>query len=263
MQAWARREVPAAFFDRIRDASQRVLITDFDGTLAPFEIERDKVLPFDGVQEWLARIVEEDRTRLVVVSGRPVAEVEALLGLAAPLEIWGDHGWERRLPSGRIDRIPIPPLAEEALAEIRRSSFACFCDVVETKRAGLAFHWRGLSVGTATIAREWAMGFGAASPRGVLRLVEFDGGVEVRVPGRTKGDAVHTVLDDVGDESVAAAYLGDDVTDEDAFRAIHGRGLGFLVRPEARITLADCWLRPPGDVLQFLDRWHRSCQEGG
>ena len=50
-----------------------------------------------------------------------------------------------------------------------------------------------------------------------------------------------------------------DLTDEDAFRAIALRGLAVLVRPELRETAAACWLRPPEELLEFLDRWKDAC----
>jgi trehalose-6-phosphatase len=56
----------------------------------------------------------------------------------------------------------------------------------------------------------------------------------------------------------ACAYLGDDFSDEDAFRAIPDEGAVVLVRPNFRATVASLWLRPPEELLQFLERWHRS-----
>jgi trehalose-6-phosphatase len=51
------------------------------------------------------------------------------------------------------------------------------------------------------------------------------------------------------------AYLGDDLTDEDAFRALKPRGLAVLVRAVLRDTSADVWIRPPRGLLHFLERW--------
>ena len=56
----------------------------------------------------------------------------------------------------------------------------------------------------------------------------------------------------------AAAYLGDDHPDEDAFAAIRGRGCGVLVRPQWRRTHATLWLRPPAGLIRFLERWRDS-----
>jgi trehalose-6-phosphatase len=53
----------------------------------------------------------------------------------------------------------------------------------------------------------------------------------------------------------AIAYLGDDLTDEDAFAAVKPRGLAVLVRPELRETEADVWLQPPRELVAFLKRW--------
>jgi trehalose-6-phosphatase len=56
--------------------------------------------------------------------------------------------------------------------------------------------------------------------------------------------------------------LGDDVTDEHAFRAMNGRGVSILVRPRWRATTAQLWLRPPDEVLELLERWLEMCESG-
>jgi trehalose-phosphatase len=78
------------------------------------------------------------------------------------------------------------------------------------------------------------------------------------VPGRDKGFVVDTVLREMDTDTVAA-YLGDDLTDEDAFKAINGRGLPVLVRGEFRPTAARCWLKPADELLAFLRRWQEAC----
>jgi trehalose-phosphatase len=99
-----------------------------------------------------------------------------------------------------------------------------------------------------------------------LVLHPFDGGLELRAKGWDKGDAVRAVLA-TEPAGAAAAYLGDDLTDEDAFAALDTlaaegrvRGIGVLVRGERRPTRASAWLRPPEQLLGFLDRWNRSAR---
>jgi trehalose-6-phosphatase len=103
------------------------------------------------------------------------------------------------------------------------------------------------------VAGEWA----ALCRTAPLTLLGFDGGLEVRVSGRTKADAVLAVLRECPLDT-PAAFLGDDVTDEDAFVALHGRALAILVRPEQRPTAAEVWLRPPEELAAFLQRWQRA-----
>jgi trehalose-phosphatase len=130
---------------------------------------------------------------------------------------------------------------------------------LESKPGGIAIHWRGLSPEEASSVehktREVCTKFLKGSG---LSLLQFDGGLELRAPAKNKGDAVSAILAEEG-RSAAVAYLGDDETDENAFRAIKGRGLAVLVRPEPRPTMADAWLRPPDDLGQFLRDWLLAC----
>jgi len=87
-----------------------------------------------------------------------------------------------------------------------------------------------------------------------LKLLEFDGGLELRVPGQDKSDAIEIILREIG-PGVPVAYLGDDITDESAFRALEHRGLTVLVRREHRKSAERIWLRPPEELLEFLTLW--------
>jgi len=126
---------------------------------------------------------------------------------------------------------------------------------LEEKPFSLAFHVRGLPAAEGGKALErvralWAGVAGGAE----LDLLPFDCGIEVRASGWTKGDAVLSLMGE-SPAGGAAAYLGDDETDEDAFRALGDRGLAVLVREAWRPTAARAWLRPPGELLAFLERW--------
>jgi trehalose 6-phosphate phosphatase len=130
---------------------------------------------------------------------------------------------------------------------------------VERKVASLAAHWRGLPVAEAEKVEQVVRDvYRASGERAGLQLLVFDGGVEVRSDSINKGHAaLHMVT---RFPTATAAYLGDDTTDEDAFAVLRGRGLTLLVRPEPRPSQATYWLRPPEDLLTFLDAWTRAAE---
>jgi len=90
--------------------------------------------------------------------------------------------------------------------------------------------------------------------RSALKLLQFEAGLELRVSHPDKGDAIRSILGSL-DDSVPIAFLGDDITDEDAFRVLRGRGLTVLVRTDYRETTAEAWLRPPTELIDFLEAW--------
>ncbi|MDJ0796173.1 MAG: trehalose-phosphatase, partial [Calothrix sp. MO_167.B12] len=78
------------------------------------------------------------------------------------------------------------------------------------------------------------------------------------VEGKNKGTAVNSIIENL-EEDVVIAYLGDDKTDEDAFKALHGKGLSILVREKFRKTGAELWIKPPGELINFLTKWKYAC----
>ncbi len=257
MQVLRTEADPEDFFARLATAPRAALLLDYDGTLAPFQVNPHEAFPWPGVATLLDTLQAQQDTRLVIVSGRWTRDLLPLLKLRRIPEIWGAHGWERRLPDGHIEIARPPEQALRGLAEADTwmGQVRALGGRSETKPACLAIHWRGLPSETATairaiVSENWAL---HARDSG-LELHDFDGGVELRVPGRHKGDAVRMIRDEMPDTLLA--YLGDDLTDEDAFAALGEQDLGVLVRQELRpTTAAGLWITPPEELLAFLQRW--------
>ncbi len=249
------------FLAQLRRSRRSALLLDYDGTLAPFQSERDQAIPYPGISTRLTEIMNTGHTRVVIVSGRRAHEVISLLGIDPHPEIWGAHGLQRLHPDGSCEMPRLDEIADEALAEADAWIEGLgFHHLAEHKPGGLALHWRGLPADEQAEMRKIALlGWLPIAHRACAVLQEFDGGVEIRVSDRNKGDAVRTVLSEI-DRETPVAYLGDDETDEDAFAALADRGLRILVRPEYRETAADVWLRPPAELELFLCDWLEACQ---
>jgi trehalose-phosphatase len=237
------------FWKKLSEAKRRALLSDYDGTLAPFVEDRDEAFPYPGVIERLSAIRQSD-TRVVIVTGRSAREILRFLPTDPPLEVWGCHGGERLLPSGELHTLPLTSAQRAALERASEIALALLPERrVEKKPLSVAFHLRGLSYDIGYQLKELLDPLCDCG----LGFVPFDGGLELRIPSCTKAMAVETIIAEEGDAAVA--YLGDDLTDEDAFSAIKGKGLSALVRREWRPTTADVWIIPPEELLSFLDRW--------
>ena len=256
MQNMSLSQVSNHFWQQLAKADCPVLLLDYDGTLAPFRVNRDQAVPYPGLRELLGEIHTRTVTRLVIISGRAIDDLLPLLGLYPAPEIWGCHGWERMLSDGRRTTVVLPDDAQAGLQEaISMLGQKSLDRRYEVKPASVAVHWRGLSVEEQDrLRRETENTWGHLADRFGLQLHAFDGGLELRCPGRNKGSAIREILaEDVSETSLA--FLGDDLTDEDGFREIKGRGLGLLVRQEDRPTEADVHLQPPEELFAFLEKW--------
>src|ERR1700691_2814668 len=91
------------FMESVAQSPASALLLDYDGTLAPFCIERQQALPYPGVTALLQEIIVNGRTRVVIVTGRNAREVIPLLGVHPNPEIWGCHGLERLRPDGTYE----------------------------------------------------------------------------------------------------------------------------------------------------------------
>ncbi|MFQ5691659.1 MAG: trehalose-phosphatase [Nitrospinota bacterium] len=256
--------VPAGFWDRVRSAAHRLLLLDYDGTLAPFRVDRSSARPLPGVVDVLRRIRESGAARLVIVSGRPVAEVLALTGLDG-VAVIGGHGFEVRDESGRWTRHALSPEEAGGLdASEEAARRAGFGDRLERKAASVALHTRGLAPAEARRMEETVRALWTGTPAGDrIECRSFDGGIELRVRGRNKGVAVGELLESMP-AGTLAVYVGDDETDEDAFRALKGRGFGFKVGAADAPTAAEGRLADCAAVRAFLERWAETVSpEGG
>jgi len=249
--------VPRRLWRLVSLAHHRLLMLDYDGTLAPFHVARELAAPLPHSLNLLRAIAAMPGMQVAIVSGRPVAEMERLLG-QLPVTFVGEHGWEMRLPDGMVIQHPVAPELVERLEKAERAAEAeGLGELLERKRAGLVLHTRGL---TATRARElgdqaWELWQAVVESGKILRQ-HSDGGVELRVYGRDKGTAVLSLVSRAPFGTLAV-FVGDDATDEDAFEVVQDCGFGVLVNGSQRPTLAAAHLPDCASVVTFLKEWLR------
>jgi trehalose 6-phosphate phosphatase len=194
-------------------AARRPLLvaSDYDGVLAPLVGDPSAAVPEAGVAGALARLASADGVTVALVSGRGVADMQRTSGLSGPYRWVGSHGAE-------FDG----PLTGE-LADRRDALAARLAPVVagtagarlEVKPASVAVHVREVADRAAAAALlERARSLADSS----LTMKPGKEVLELAVTDADKGTALARLRSDLG--AAAAVYLGDDVTDEDGFRAL-------------------------------------------
>ncbi|MDH3714759.1 MAG: trehalose-phosphatase [Gammaproteobacteria bacterium] len=228
-----------------------VVFLDYDGTLTPIVARPELAILDPEMRNTVARLSRGVTT--AIISGRACAEVRALVGIDG-LYYAGNHGLEIEGPGGVAHCRFGEEYREDVqcyAAEIGEVSGAIDGVLVENKDLSLSVHYR-------LAAPDRAAEIEAAVDRLLIRFPRLHKRrgkkvFEIR-PGIDwhKGKAVMWLLQALHAEREVAIYIGDDETDEDAFRELHGTGLGLLVG-RTPATLADYWLADPGEVRDFLE----------
>lgn len=231
------------------------LFLDYDGTLTPIIQRPELAFLSQEARDAVRRVAA--RVPTAIVSGRALADVAALAGMDE-LIYAGNHGLEIRGPRGSaIAHEPGEAFVEDVARFAARAAARVSLVEgarIEDKRLSLTIHHR-MSPPEQVPRLEAALDeLIAGEPR--LRKHRGKMVFEVR-PALDwhKGKAVLWLLRELGLDGTdaAAVYVGDDVTDEDAFRALDGRGVGVLVAPAPQPTAAHYRLRVPAEVPAFLD----------
>lgn len=251
--------LPTAFPFRLfsEDAPpERILLLDYDGTLADFHQERMQARPHPLIRGLLRKLNTVPNSRVAIVSGRPAQELHELLGEDVNIEIWGAHGWEHWIPGKSLVVWDVPRDSANTISEAAAATQALVDPHhVEIKAGSVAIHTRALPyedrrVVSHEIPRVWE----PLALNSRLQMIRFDGGFELRDVSRTKATAVNEMRAGLQSEALFA-YLGDDITDEDAFKQLGDKDWSVLVGKETRTTYATYWIQPHSGVARFLSHW--------
>jgi trehalose 6-phosphate phosphatase len=226
---------------------------DYDGTLTPIvERPEDALLsaPMRAALTAAAR-----RFPVAIISGRDLEDVHNLVGIPE-LVYAGSHGFDIAGPGLRLEL----PAGAKALGELQQAAdelvepLAAIAGTrLEHKRFAIAVHYR--QVADAYVPEVESHVDEVAKRHPQLRKTGGKKVCELRPAiDWDKGQAVRWLIAELGLDraDVLPIYIGDDVTDEDAFRALLGRGLGILVAHTAQPSLASLRLSDPDQVRALL-----------
>jgi len=242
---------------------QPAVFFDFDGTLSEIVNDAGSAQLADGAAEALTSL--SAHCPVAILSGRDLADVRDRIGLPG---LWyaGSHGFELTGPDGKHHQNAEAAASIAVLAGAADELGDRLVDVpgvvVEHKRFGVAVHYRNAArdrvgeVSAAVRSTGQRAGLRVTAGREVIELrpdVDWD-------KGKTLRWVLDYIRDNEGSDSLQPIYLGDDITDEDAFDAVAEDGIAILVRhgdDGDRATAADYALDDPDRVREFTERLAR------
>ena len=227
---------------------------DYDGTLSPIVETPDQAVMREDMRE---AVVELSRHCPVgIISGRDLEDVRDKVRIDS-IVYAGSHGFDIAGPSGLqvenqigMEFLPVLDRAEKELSQELGSIQGI---LVERKKFAIAIHYRLADPGRVETVEKVVDEVAARYPE--LRkaygkkIFELQPDIDWH-----KGKALLALLSTLklDGENTLPFYIGDDVTDEDAFRALKGRGIGIVVRDKPYETAAAYNLKHPDEVREFL-----------
>jgi trehalose 6-phosphate phosphatase len=243
---------PGELGKRLRGKALAIFL-DYDGTLTPIVEDPEQATLPDETRKVIRRLAEH--YPVAVISGRDLGDVQKMVGIDN-IAYAGSHGFDILGPGGRFrDQkmgkrfLPVLGRAEKELDNIVKDIAGAR---VERKRFAIAVHYRQVKkAGVGTLERRFDEVLShypelrKSAGKKVFELlpdIDWD-----------KGKALLYLLGVLYADSsrVLPLYIGDDVTDEDAFRAIADRGIAIAVGEKGQ-TAAHYTLRDPDEVARFL-----------
>lgn len=227
--------------------ARTALFLDFDGTLVDIAERPDAVAVAQALPALLEALSRRLGGRMALVSGRSLAALEGLLG-PVRLAMAGSHGGEFR-PAAGAQVFPLAdPLPGAVVAELSRFARENGGLLVEPKPFSVAIHYRRHPD---VLERLLTRAEGIASQAG-LAIKHGKQVIELVMPGSDKGSAVARYMELDLFAGTAPLFLGDDVTDEDAFHAVGAYGGDGVLVGAMRPTAARWRLDGVGAVHRWL-----------
>jgi trehalose 6-phosphate phosphatase len=237
-----------------------VLFLDYDGTLAPIVEDPAAARMALTTQDVLAALARHPRYRLAVVSGRALADLRTRL-CGNGLMLAGNHGLEItgpgicfQHPEAWQQRPELDALVQAMTGDLDAIPGAW----VEDKGLTVSVHFRRVPADRVPEVKAHVLKRVAPSiDAGRLALRTGKAVLEIRPRVQwTKGEAVSWILERIRGEnpaaSVLALYIGDDDTDEDAFRTLASTGVGIVVGPDRHGSAARFYVESTAEVERLL-----------
>jgi trehalose-phosphatase len=242
---------------QLQRKSKILLLFDYDGTLTPIVSRPCDAVLDNEMRDLLMRLSKEERFNIGIVSGRKLSDVKSLVKIKG-IYYAGNHGLELIGPDIRFmhpDFVRFKPHIKKIKRQLERRLSHIKGVIVEDKTITLSLHYRMSKANDVSMIKSVFKEI--TSPFLKTKKIRITKGkkvLEVRPPIKwDKGKALRLVEKLTKKSGNALTiYIGDDVTDEDAFKVLKKRGISIFVGKPKRSSSAKYYLRDTDETRQLL-----------
>lgn len=204
------------FIEQYRNAKNRLILLDYDGTLADFKLHPDKAIPSEQLLKLLEKLNNKPSTRVIIVSGRSRSSIDKLFHNSS-LEMIAEHGAKFKHNNHWNLLVPINDKWKENILPVLNDFSHKFKNIfVEEKETTLAWHYRNCEEEIGLIAsRELISELKKVTGHLNLKIIDGSKVVEIMPPETSKGKAIQYIVEQSNYDCILC--IGDDRTDEDMF----------------------------------------------
>lgn len=218
----------------VASAPSLMVACDYDGTISPIARTPNKAIPSPNAIDALRKLSTLDNTYSSIISGRSLVDLEKVSGNTQGIILVGGHGTEFQNENITVDSRSLKALQE--LAEnLRVLSTKYPGSIIETKPTGIAAHYRRLPKNMAMSFQKLALQQMRPWKDEVDATIRTGKKVvELSINQGNKGSAIQRLRKQYGIHRMV--FIGDDLTDEDAFAVLQPTDIGIKVGPEESLA---------------------------
>jgi trehalose 6-phosphate synthase/phosphatase len=232
-------------------AQKRLILLDYDGTLAPITKLPSEASPTKQLLDLLKALAEDEKNEVFIISGRDANTLEKWLG-HLQLNFIAEHGAFIKYKNEEWQpQSSVPGTWKEEIRPMLQSYvFRCAGSFLEEKNYALSWHYRNTHPGLGfTRSRELLNNLLQLTTNSPVQIIDGNKVLEVRLTGMDKGITALKVLEKTEPDFILC--MGDDTTDEDMFKALADRA--YTIKIGTGSTVAKYNIPDQADVFGFLN----------
>ncbi|MFA5167581.1 MAG: trehalose-phosphatase [Candidatus Omnitrophota bacterium] len=245
---------------RIALASRVFFFLDYDGTLTPIVQKPEKARLKMAARSVLRSLSNLPGVKVAVVSGRSLPDLENMIGSISGIIYVGNHGLEMKGEDFVWNHSSVKQILRimtRIWGELRKNLYPVKGMLLENKTLGISLHYRLVpEAKVAALYRNFREIIAPWVRSGMVGVQEGKKVLEIRSRPRLwhKGKVVQRLLKKYKQQgNFLPIFIGDDRTDEDAFKVLQSSGITARVTENPRaFSTAKCYIHSPGEVLGFL-----------